>query len=197
MVEISLIVCKTIDNGIGYHNNLLFKIKKDMDFFKTSTITTNNSNKQNAILMGYNTWESIPNKFKPLNNRINIVITDKHYDYMIQENNLKYNNQLVIYNNLSNSIKQLKQRNDIDNLFIIGGQNIYNSIIQMNIIDKLYLTTIFYKLPEHFIDTYINTINIDLYKLDKSSEIYKEDIYIYPLKKYDLVEYQFNIYSKI
>ena len=30
--------------------------------------------------MGYNTWLSIPDKFKPLDSRINIVITNNHYD---------------------------------------------------------------------------------------------------------------------
>ena len=30
--------------------------------------------------MGYNTWKSIPEKFRPLQDRINIVISKNHYD---------------------------------------------------------------------------------------------------------------------
>lgn len=35
--------------------------------------------KQNAVIMGRVTWDSIPCKYKPLANRINIVITKSPY----------------------------------------------------------------------------------------------------------------------
>ena len=55
--------------GIGYHNvitNLYYipwKSKKDMAYFKSITTYTKKPDKQNAIIMGYNTWISIS---KPL-----------------------------------------------------------------------------------------------------------------------------------
>lgn len=33
--------------------------------------------KQNAVIMGRNTWNSIPSKFRPLPDRLNIVITNQ------------------------------------------------------------------------------------------------------------------------
>ena len=48
--------------GIGYHNvitNLYYipwKSKKDMAYFKSITTYTKKPDKQNAVIMGYNTW---------------------------------------------------------------------------------------------------------------------------------------------
>jgi dihydrofolate reductase len=48
-----------------------------MDFFTRMTSTTKDSSKQNAVIMGRRTWESIPKKYKPLANRINIVLSSQ------------------------------------------------------------------------------------------------------------------------
>ena len=50
---IKLIVCSDINGGIGRNNDLLFNIKEDMKFFREMT-------KGNIIVMGYNTWLSLP-----------------------------------------------------------------------------------------------------------------------------------------
>jgi dihydrofolate reductase len=71
-----VIVACTTDYGIGIKGTLPFKLKTDMAFFKeTTTKTQRNGNVSNAVIMGRKTWESIPNKFKPLENRLNIIIT--------------------------------------------------------------------------------------------------------------------------
>lgn len=50
-----------------------------MAYFKR--VTTNApEGSMNVVLMGRNTWESIPQKFRPLDKRLNLVIsTNKHY----------------------------------------------------------------------------------------------------------------------
>ena len=48
-----------------------------MEYFSKMTSTTKDINKQNVVLMGRKTWESIPKKFKPLPNRINMVLTSQ------------------------------------------------------------------------------------------------------------------------
>ena len=84
----NLIVAYIKNNyGIGHNNELLFYLKKDLDYFKR--ITKGNNKKQNVLIMGYNTWDSIPNKFKPLPYRINIVLTSKKLE---SKNNLYYFN---------------------------------------------------------------------------------------------------------
>jgi dihydrofolate reductase len=49
--------------------------RKDMALFAKLTKHTNDTNKQNAVVMGRKTWESIPEKNRPLSNRLNIVLS--------------------------------------------------------------------------------------------------------------------------
>ena len=64
MVNVVLACCK--NGGIGINNKLPWNIKDELQMFK---IITNNA----TIIMGYNTWSSLPKK--PLLNRINVVLT--------------------------------------------------------------------------------------------------------------------------
>jgi dihydrofolate reductase len=46
-----------------------------MAYFARMTKRTKDSSKQNAVIMGRKTWESIPDKKRPLDKRINIVLS--------------------------------------------------------------------------------------------------------------------------
>ena len=73
-----IILACDINNGIGKNNKLPWKIKEDMEYFKTKTTYSEYPDYKNVVIMGYNTWISIPNKFRPLKGRINIIITKNH-----------------------------------------------------------------------------------------------------------------------
>lgn len=79
MTHFALIVAATDELGIGVLNNLPWRIPKDMAFFKhTTTVIPKDletKHVQNAVIMGRITWESIPPKFRPLDNRFNIVVS--------------------------------------------------------------------------------------------------------------------------
>ncbi len=86
MTQFALIVAATEELGIGLLSNLPWRIPKDMAFFKHVTshvpkALQHQSNMQNAVIMGRVTWESIPPKFRPLDNRFNIVVSrNPNYD---------------------------------------------------------------------------------------------------------------------
>jgi dihydrofolate reductase len=67
-MEKSIIIILAVDkeNGIGKQGNLPWKLKSDMIYFREVTTTTLQKDKINAIIMGRKTWESIPEKFRPL-----------------------------------------------------------------------------------------------------------------------------------
>ncbi|KAH3902319.1 dihydrofolate reductase SCDLUD_002139 [Saccharomycodes ludwigii] len=110
--------------GIGYKGKLPWKLKKEMEYFKTVTTYTKDPSKVNAVIMGRKTWESIPKRFKPLPNRLNVIIS-RQYNRTLAEENIKEKN-IVKYNDLQQSIIDLQNRVDIERIYIIGGGEIYN-----------------------------------------------------------------------
>ncbi len=80
MTHLTLIVAATRTNGIGQNAQLPWRLAKEMAYFKRVT-TTAPDGSMNVVIMGRNTWESIPQKFRPLAKRLNIVISsDKQYE---------------------------------------------------------------------------------------------------------------------
>jgi len=99
--------------------------------------------------MGRKTYESLP--FKPLKNRINIVVTKQ---------DIKLEGCIVV-SNINDAISVSKKYNK--EIFIIGGNQIYKNFI--DIADRLYLTHIFHKFKN--VDTYFPQIDYSKYKLEK------------------------------
>lgn len=52
-----------------------WKLPGDMAYFRELTSRTADPGKQNAVVMGRKTWESIPPKFRPLAGRLNVVLS--------------------------------------------------------------------------------------------------------------------------
>jgi len=114
---ITLIAACSKNRVIGKDNQLICKVPGDLKRFKE--LTTGH-----PILMGRKTFESIG---RPLPNRTNIVIT--------RDKNWKQEGCLV-YNNFEDVLYIFEK----ENLFIIGGGEIYKSLI--NLADKIELTLI-------------------------------------------------------
>jgi hypothetical protein len=69
-IPFDLVVARSLNWGIGFNNQIPWKLPSDLKMFKQ--ITTSGSEK-NAIIMGRKTFDSIGKKALP--NRINIVIS--------------------------------------------------------------------------------------------------------------------------
>lgn len=117
------IVC--IDNnwGIGKDKDLLFKIKDDLKRFKSIT-----SNK--VILMGRNTFESLPKK-QPLENRINFIFT-RDLEYKVDG--------AEVVHSYEEFMKKFSIHYDPFNIFVIGGSEIYELFLPH--INQIYLTKV-------------------------------------------------------
>lgn len=133
---ISMIYACDENGGIGYRNKLPWPyIKEDMIHFMNTT-------KDKIVVMGSNTWFSLPGA--PLKNRINVVLSSKAID----------GPDHVLNKSPAEVIEYLQKLYDKE-IVIIGGKFLYN--VYKDIVDVIYLTEISGKYPA---DTYMNNFNI-------------------------------------
>lgn len=124
----TIICCVNNKFYIGKDNKLLYRIKDDMTNFKK--ITTGN-----VVIMGRNTFESLPNKI-PLPNRINIIITsDKSYHIKSSEN-------AYIVSSIEDAIDLCKSMFNEKKWYVIGGASIYKRFLSLNMVDEMILTIV-------------------------------------------------------
>jgi len=141
---ISLIVATDLNGAIGIKgdNRLPWHCSEDMKYFKEKTTGK-------VVIMGENTWFSLPDKFRPLPDRKSIVLTDDinrlfkddkfiedqsenrplaasniHYSYLLAESfmkkNEKYGNEIIV----------------------MGGYSIYMQFLELGLIDKIYINVL-------------------------------------------------------
>ncbi len=81
MKTFDLIVACTPNMGIGINGSLPWRLPKDQKYFKDVTTATCDEKTKNCCIMGRKTWESIPVKFRPLEGRVNLVLSSqKEYE---------------------------------------------------------------------------------------------------------------------
>ena len=86
---LNIVVAYTFNKqGIGKNGVLPWKIPEDMAHFKHIT-TSKDANHFNIVVMGRKTWESIPDTFKPLENRFNIILSNNEHYRLEQNTNYK------------------------------------------------------------------------------------------------------------
>lgn len=118
-----IVALGTTTNIIGNNNKLIWNIPDDLIRFKKITL-------HHPVIMGRKTWESIPQKYRPLPERTNIVLT--HQD------NFEAPGALIV-SSLEEAL-EMAQKNNPDEIFIIGGEQLYKQTLPHT--DKLYLTLI-------------------------------------------------------
>ena len=122
------------------------RVEEDMKHFRNVTM----SNKNNAVIMGKKTFESLCHK--PLKDRVNIVVSKSLI------NCPPYPQNVSLASSLEDAIEEAK---DCPEIFVIGGISLIDEALQRNDIDKVYITVINviceygvqynYKLPDYLI----------------------------------------------
>lgn len=147
--KIYLIVAIDLKGGMGLKGKLPWNLPGDMEFFKKTTIKTDNTQYRNMVIMGRVTWESIPEKHRPLKARKNVVIT--------RNKDFKVDDSVTVAHSIEQALKAVDDR--ISDIFIIGGARVFEQFIKKHKIDGVYLTrikkqfqcdTFFPKIPKSF-----------------------------------------------
>ena len=161
----NLIVAVGKNNEIGKHNDLLWHLPNDMKFFKETT--------QNAVvLMGRKNWLSIPEKFRPLPNRLNIVLSkDKNF-------NAK---GATVFSDFDAACQFANSQEQP--FFIIGGAQIYKLALNAKDLNTMYITHV----DESFdADTFFPKINASEWDIQELMRQEKDEKhpYSFVVKKY-------------
>ncbi len=123
--------------GIGKEGTLPWHLPGDLKHFKTLTTTTDDPKKQNALIMGRKTWDSIPEKFRPLPDRLNVVLSKNKTQSMAQD--------MISARSFEEAFAALEtpeQKDLVDKIFVIGGAQIFKIALASPSCEALYLTHI-------------------------------------------------------
>ncbi len=139
---INVAVAITGNGGIRLKGGLPWPhLKTDMRLFSKRTTGAG----KNAVLMGKNTWFSIPETRRPLKNRTNIVISRNQID-------------LSLCHVFSSTHDAIAYCENVGELWVIGGSGIYNEFLNTHY-DKLHRVYITYVCGDYECDTFINIPN--------------------------------------
>ena len=122
-MEVIIIAAVANNRAIGKNNDLIWHLPDDMKFFKQTT-------SGRPVIMGRKNYESIPNRFRPLPNRENIIVT-RNNDYLAEG--------ATVVHNLDEALKVVRNEEEI---YIIGGGEIYQLALDEGIVDTMFITQV-------------------------------------------------------
>jgi len=139
---ISIIAAVAENRVIGKDNDLVWKLPKDMKYFMDTT-------SGHHVIMGRKNYESLPHKFKPLKNRVNIVVT-RQSEYTAPGT--------VVVNSIRDGL-DYAGKNGESEVFIIGGGEIYAESI--DVANRMYITEVKASFEG---DTFFPEFDLNLWK---------------------------------
>lgn len=137
-----MILCTDSKNGIGKNGTIPWHSSDDFKHFKAET-------QGQKILMGYNTWKSLPRK--PLPDRLNIVVTSR----TVSDDEINKHRDVIFIH--KNSLQDFLRYND--NIIVIGGATIYQAALPF--VDEIILSNIDGDYEcDTFFDVHASTTNV-------------------------------------
>nr|XP_020645888.1 dihydrofolate reductase isoform X1 [Pogona vitticeps] len=170
--------------GIGKDGALPWPpLRNELKYFHKMTTTSTQEGKQNVVIMGKKTWFSIPEKNRPLKNRINIVLSKELTEVPQGAHYLA--------RSLDEALELLESSelaSKIDMVWIVGGHSVYKAAMDKPIHQLLFVTRILHEFES---DTFFPEIDLEKYRLLPVYEGVPTDI-----QEENGVQYKFEVYEK-
>ena len=154
-IRFNVIAAFDENRGIGMSGELPWPhCREDMKRFSSVTTSSISAEKDverpNVVIMGRGTWESLPAKYRPLKNRMNIVISTT----LTQQNLSGYQDTYAAtsFEHALYLVKHGPLCYMYKDIFVIGGERLFNEAVADPRCDKIYTTELIGKWPadRHF-----------------------------------------------
>lgn len=145
-MPINIIAAMTEDRVIGCNGRIPWKIPEETKLFKE--LTTGNT-----VIMGRNTWDSLPEKFKPLPNRTNIIVSTA----------MGEQDGAIVCKTIQEAVQIAC--NHAGEIYCIGGAKVYSAILPLS--ETLHISWI---KRQYKGEVYFPKINLDEWSLEETKE---------------------------
>uniref|UniRef100_H0XQ29 Dihydrofolate reductase n=1 Tax=Otolemur garnettii TaxID=30611 RepID=H0XQ29_OTOGA len=182
--RLNCIIAVSQNRGIGKNGDLPWPpLRNEFNYFQRMTTTSSVEGKQNLVIMGRKTWFSIPEKNRPLKDRINIVLSRE----------LKESSQGAHFlaKSLDDALKHIEEpelANKVDMVWIVGGSSVYKEAMNQPGHVKLFVTRI---MQDFECDTFFPEIDLKKYKLLSEYPGVLSDV-----QEEKGIKYRFEVYEK-
>jgi len=130
--EFDIVVACDLDRGIGKNNQLPWHLPQDMKHFRELTIGNGRPGNENIVIMGRNTWDSIPQRNRPLSKRRNLVLSTNPQSIDAQG--------IVICTSFDEALEIAFKNANGARCYVIGGAKVYEQAIKHESCHFVYLT---------------------------------------------------------
>lgn len=144
--RIAFVVAMDENRVIGRDNDLPWRLPDDMSWFRRQTMGK-------PCIMGRKTYDSLPDRFRPLPGRLNIVVT-RNRDYEAPG--------AVVVHSVADA---LNAAGDTEEIIIVGGADLFHRLLP--IADRLYLTRVLGRAD--------GDVRFPEFDMDEWREIYRQE----------------------
>lgn len=152
----SLIVAIDEQGGMGKDGKLPWHIPSELQYFAKTT-------RGNVVIMGRKSWESIPEKYRPLPDRLNIVLT--------RNNRLRFPKGVLRTDSLDKALEQARKHGKGKEVFVIGGAAVFHEAFHHSKCGTLYVTEV---LQTFDCDTFFPAIDPKRFKRVYQSDTHQD-----------------------
>jgi dihydrofolate reductase len=138
-IDFDIVVAADLDDGIGASGQVPWRLPADLAHLKRLTSETEVPGTRNAVLMGRVTWDTIPDRWRPLPGRQNVVIS-RQIDLVLPEGVLRAGSLLQ-------ALEQSRTQVDVERIFVLGGAEIYRLALPLETCRRIYLTRVLARYP--------------------------------------------------
>lgn len=125
--------------GIGKDGKIPWYIPEDLEWFRKTTTNTTKVGVKNVVIMGRKTWESIPEIYRPLKDRLNIVITSEPEKHQVNKPDVF---MVSSFEEALEDAQQLVDQGFAQFVFVIGGAFVYEQAFKHPACKQIILSAI-------------------------------------------------------